>query len=90
MDSFIVPEEENEDGAAPRSQSSSELDELERAEAILRERRRARRMEKRMPKAKRRRKIVSVGGGDGETATSSDEGEELKAFRRQIHSLPPD
>ncbi|XP_065074873.1 uncharacterized protein LOC135698718 [Ochlerotatus camptorhynchus] len=92
MNSFIVPEEEEDEeqtGVKPlRSPSSSELDELERAEAILRERRRARRMEKRMPKAKRRRKIVSLGNDEG--SGSSDEGEELKAFRRQIQSLPSD
>ncbi|XP_062538751.1 uncharacterized protein LOC134207027 [Armigeres subalbatus] len=93
MDSFIVPEgahsadedddyEEDDQFRSQSSQTTSELDELEQAEAILRERRRARRAQKQMPKAKRRRKI--------EQDSSSDEGEELKAFRRAIHSLQSD
>ncbi|XP_001660079.2 uncharacterized protein LOC5571977 [Aedes aegypti] len=98
MNSFIASEEEDEDlegsdvsdgeGRLPSSQSTPELDELEQAEAILRERRRARRLQKQLPKAKRRRKIVSLSDGEG-SSSSGDEGEELKAFRRAIHSELP-
>lgn len=103
MNSFLVSEgEEDLEGSAeeedehefPLSQSRSrstpeELDELEQAEAILRERRRARRLQKHLPKAKRRRRKIMDGGGDG-SSSSDDEGEELRAFRREIHSIPSD
>nr|XP_019530016.2 uncharacterized protein LOC109401875 [Aedes albopictus] len=103
MNSFLVSEgEEDLDGSEeeedehefPLSQSRSrstpeELDELEQAEAILRERRRARRLQKHLPKAKRRRRKIMDGGGDG-SSSSDDEGEELRAFRREIHSMPSD
>lgn len=98
LNSFIASEEEEDEdlegldvsdgeGRLPSSQSTPELDELEQAEAILRERRRARRLQRQLPKAKRRRKIVSL--SDGEGSSSGDEGEELKAFRRAIHSELP-
>ncbi|XP_055523945.1 uncharacterized protein LOC129717796 [Wyeomyia smithii] len=73
-DSFVVHESDEHE-------VESELDELERAEAILRERRRAKRRGKSssLPVGKRRRKII-------QSDQSSDEGHEIKAFRRQMLS----
>ncbi|XP_058443532.1 uncharacterized protein LOC131425567 [Malaya genurostris] len=82
--SFIVHEDDMEDDRCPEQpETESELDELERAEAILRERRRAKRQHKALPKAKRRRKIVTIGSDSDQ---SSNEGDELKALRAQMCS----
>ncbi|XP_053685209.1 uncharacterized protein LOC128734852 [Sabethes cyaneus] len=80
--SFIVHENDEQE----HDEVESELDELDRAEAILRERRRAKRKGQSspsMPAGKRRRKFVRIGS---DSEQSSDEGQELKAFRRQMLS----
>lgn len=85
--SFIVHENEDAEEGEEEEEDEidSEMDELERAEAILRQRRRAKKLGiKDMPTVKRRRKILSLGS---DSEQSSDEGEELKAFRKQMRSM---
>ncbi|XP_055600531.1 uncharacterized protein LOC129749550 [Uranotaenia lowii] len=82
--SFVVPEDEIES-----QEDGSESDELERAERILRERRRAKKLGLDVEAAakKRRRKIVSLANSD-QSSSSDSEGEEMKAFRKRIRSMP--
>lgn len=78
-DSFVVDE-----GDIVSSESEEELTELERAEAILKERKRKRRLgidedTVESVKYKKRRRKIKV-------CVSDDEEEELKLFRKQIKS----